>query len=54
MIAKITFEDKEKDVEIGIENVMADKPTPAQKAAMQLFTKIKTYIRSEIKTKDKN
>lgn len=53
MIAKLVFEDKKEDVEIGIENVMADKPTLAQKAAMQLFVKIKAYIRSEIEIKDK-
>jgi hypothetical protein len=51
MIAKITFEDKDDEVEIGIENVMADKPTEAQKAALQLFVKIKAYIKKELEVK---
>lgn len=42
--AKITFEDVNENLVIGIENVISDNQTPAQKAALEYFKKIKVEI----------
>lgn len=48
MIAKMIFTDDGDQVVVGIENAMADKPTPAQEAVLKLFAKFKDEVRDNI------
>jgi hypothetical protein len=38
------FEDREDEVEIWIENVLSDTPTPAKEAAMEFFKRIRKIV----------